>query len=115
MIRRPPRSTLFPYTTLFRSDGDEAHVPELRAAPGLFDHDRDRVAGGRLHLHVPVHVLEPDRLLRGDLAAPRPHGGRVAGGLRPRELRGIQSIEIEVEAAPHAAHDAADGEARDED
>src|SRR3712207_7758910 len=26
MIRRPPRSTLFPYTTLFRSDGD----PEQR-------------------------------------------------------------------------------------
>src|SRR5689334_23933957 len=23
MIRRPPRSTLFPYTTLFRSDEDE--------------------------------------------------------------------------------------------
>src|SRR3712207_8368496 len=23
MIRRPPRSTLFPYTTLFRSEGDE--------------------------------------------------------------------------------------------
>src|SRR5258708_33385777 len=26
MIRRPPRSTLFPYTTLFRSSGDRAHV-----------------------------------------------------------------------------------------
>src|SRR5256886_17465255 len=25
MIRRPPRSTLFPYTTLFRSDDPEAH------------------------------------------------------------------------------------------
>src|SRR3712207_9154205 len=25
MIRRPPRSTLFPYTTLFRSDGDRRH------------------------------------------------------------------------------------------
>src|SRR3712207_9266705 len=25
MIRRPPRSTLFPYTTLFRSSGPEAH------------------------------------------------------------------------------------------
>src|SRR2546426_7836054 len=25
MIRRPPRSTLFPYTTLFRSDQDQAH------------------------------------------------------------------------------------------
>src|SRR5256885_8645792 len=26
MIRRPPRSTLFPYTTLFRSHGFDAHV-----------------------------------------------------------------------------------------
>src|SRR2546425_6793610 len=33
MIRRPPRSTLFPYTTLFRSrDGDE--VFERRAGEG---------------------------------------------------------------------------------
>src|SRR2546422_6672934 len=30
MIRRPPRSTLFPYTTLFRSVR-QAHEPELRA------------------------------------------------------------------------------------
>src|SRR2546430_11888465 len=30
MIRRPPRSTLFPYTTLFRSDGDLRAVVELR-------------------------------------------------------------------------------------
>src|SRR5437868_9090391 len=35
MLRRPPRSTLFPYTTLFRSPGrkrqDEqsAHIPDL--------------------------------------------------------------------------------------
>src|SRR3712207_7327378 len=26
MIRRPPRSTLFPYTTLFRSDGNVIEV-----------------------------------------------------------------------------------------
>src|SRR2546426_5656015 len=26
MIRRPPRSTLFPYTTLFRSDVEWAHA-----------------------------------------------------------------------------------------
>src|SRR5690348_17385940 len=25
MLRRPPRSTLFPYTTLFRSDGGVGH------------------------------------------------------------------------------------------
>jgi len=39
MIRRPPRSTLFPYTTLFRSlwhhtfiDGSLADLPSLAAA-----------------------------------------------------------------------------------
>src|SRR3712207_8961375 len=42
MIRRPPRSTLFPYTTLFRSDHSKCvrkspvHVAG-RAAPGVFD------------------------------------------------------------------------------
>src|SRR5258708_13868058 len=30
MIRRPPRSTLFPYTTLFRSEQDRLHAPRLR-------------------------------------------------------------------------------------
>src|SRR2546429_3356405 len=33
MIRRPPRSTLFPYTTLFRSPGRRPR-PRTRAAPG---------------------------------------------------------------------------------
>src|SRR2546427_1116988 len=39
MIRRPPRSTLFPYTTLFRSDRAGAHYGhnsrcrELRSEP----------------------------------------------------------------------------------
>src|SRR5258708_24882984 len=28
MIRRPPRSTLFPYTTLFRSDRSEKRISE---------------------------------------------------------------------------------------
>src|SRR3712207_8497256 len=28
MIRRPPRSTLFPYTTLFRSDYNSTFIPE---------------------------------------------------------------------------------------
>src|SRR5258708_20446251 len=34
MIRRPPRSTLFPYTTLFRSLHDPNHV-ELGAGDGI--------------------------------------------------------------------------------
>src|SRR5256885_11424700 len=44
MIRRPPRSTLFPYTTLFRSGELEGvlHVP-------LKDALRQLVQGSRLH------------------------------------------------------------------
>src|SRR2546430_14220840 len=49
MIRRPPRSTLFPYTTLFRSPrwpGLRAQVVhgDFNLDNVLFD-DRDRVAG----------------------------------------------------------------------
>src|SRR2546421_7702294 len=41
MIRRPPRSTLFPYTTLFRSDRDL--VGAVRGA-ALVERRRQRVA-----------------------------------------------------------------------
>src|SRR2546430_8682932 len=34
MIRRPPRSTLFPYTTLFRSTAPSIPEPRSRAAIG---------------------------------------------------------------------------------
>src|SRR2546426_6704407 len=34
MIRRPPRSTLFPYTTLFRSAGGERVGAKLRRIQG---------------------------------------------------------------------------------
>src|SRR2546425_3913367 len=34
MIRRPPRSTLFPYTTLFRSVLPAVHHPGLGIEPG---------------------------------------------------------------------------------
>src|SRR5258708_19748636 len=34
MIRRPPRSTLFPYTTLFRSPGPVRHVGGNEGADG---------------------------------------------------------------------------------
>src|SRR3712207_8508054 len=48
MIRRPPRSTLFPYTTLFRSDGEHLpwhrHLPQDRLVP----HDGLRPRGERL-------------------------------------------------------------------
>src|SRR3712207_8760737 len=51
MIRRPPRSTLFPYTTLFRSRGGaaaaqrpgaEAGLPAARLRPGCARNPRLR-------------------------------------------------------------------------
>src|SRR2546422_2211704 len=77
MIRRPPRSTLFPYTTLFRSlhalerapdgaGGDRAHQRRfpLRAALGSGDGgvgDRDRAACGPC-AHLPAsNRLRPHR------------------------------------------------------
>src|SRR3712207_6935588 len=39
MIRRPPRSTLFPYTTLFRSpDKRDRLIDELLESPAWVDH-----------------------------------------------------------------------------
>src|SRR5260221_10974294 len=43
MIRRPPRSTLFPYTTLFRSPIDTRHVPDLHRVPDLPPAEREDV------------------------------------------------------------------------
>src|SRR3712207_6960246 len=42
MIRRPPRSTLFPYTTLFRShalQGAERVADGVALGPGAFDRE----------------------------------------------------------------------------
>src|SRR2546426_7157886 len=50
MIRRPPRSTLFPYTTLFRS-GRAADHP---GAAARLEEDRShRASGGSLTAHSP--------------------------------------------------------------
>src|SRR5690348_17550421 len=56
MIRRPPRSTLFPYTTLFRSDAD----------PGLLDAEAEQGAEGFARrraepVGVPAARVEQDR------------------------------------------------------
>src|SRR3712207_7055972 len=50
MIRRPPRSTLFPYTTLFRSEaeGDQRLIPRVRQGPGPQRQREDQQRGERL-------------------------------------------------------------------
>src|SRR3712207_8960319 len=69
MIRRPPRSTLFPYTPLFRSsqvlaDEGEGQAREVRAAADAADHDvRVRVS----HLHLLERLFADDGLVQQDV------------------------------------------------
>src|SRR5690242_21091483 len=67
MIRRPPRSTLFPYTTLFRSDGHRpaAERPaDPRRARGVQGAHRSRGARSEEHTsELQSHVNLVCRLL----------------------------------------------------
>src|SRR5215467_12457678 len=67
MIRRPPRSTLFPYTTLFRS------------APRARDPARERAAGPQ--------VARP-----ADARAVRRQGARRAAMARSSQRRGLDAV-----------------------
>src|SRR5258708_17124170 len=57
MIRRPPRSTLFPYTTLFRSTVGSCGTDQRRAA---HQHGADRV-GSSIAIGEPRHHEFIDR------------------------------------------------------
>src|SRR3712207_8465104 len=81
MIRRPPRSTLLPYTTLFRSgreplDGHQVGgVPQRGRLPG---EDRQRVD------EVP-RALEPCRQLDDPLREPVPRSEEHTSELQSRQ------------------------------
>src|SRR3712207_7625011 len=60
MIRRPPRSTLFPYTTLFRSEGVDERVPALYAHDVLCIGDFV-LSGGEIAAAVVIEATSRDR------------------------------------------------------
>src|SRR5256885_8029646 len=64
MIRRPPRSTLFPYTTLFRSLVEQHHAHRGQPIECLAAPDQDAVLGGLARSHQ-------DRGGRGDRKSTR--------------------------------------------
>src|SRR5258708_30537987 len=93
MIRRPPRSTLFPYTTLFRSVSDDlfrtgaqvgvklGHEPII---PDLVDRKSTRLNSSHQIISYAVfclkkknpktaHLPQPQQLLSHVTAAPIPH------------------------------------------
>src|SRR5437879_13928223 len=57
MIRRPPRSTLFPYTTLFRSERGDA-LPALGRDADLGDAPGGGRSAGRGHRRSEEHTSE---------------------------------------------------------
>src|SRR3712207_7823552 len=63
MIRRPPRSTLFPYTTLFRSEGAGAEVVHHQAPTHrqARTENGDVVRGGGDRLRHQQRGVEPGR------------------------------------------------------
>src|SRR2546425_11647409 len=92
MIRRPPRSTLFPYTTLFRSRAeDAARSDRLR---GLRPLGSPRQGAGRERERPPRRLARepPDHLHRGLLHGrqdARRHRARD-GGVPPGRDGGLQ-------------------------
>src|SRR5688572_32425767 len=76
MLRRPPRSTLFPYTTLFRS-GVEGDVGALLGGDqGLGDRHQDLVEFGAhrvLELQSPRALLELHALVVGQVDRSEEH------------------------------------------
>src|SRR3712207_2687049 len=71
MIRRPPRSTLFPYTTLFRSLGGQLEQVDAQLA-------------GRHRLEAVERRLDDQRVEERPDDDERGGGGRRPGPPRPR-------------------------------
>src|SRR2546422_6339693 len=101
MIRRPPRSTLFPYTTLFRSPARSRDVaaPAARRASGppavaplaarcrdpglrLPRRSEEHTSELQSRLHLVCRLLLEKKKARGELLSPAAsrepgHGGRI--------------------------------------
>src|SRR3989449_9597952 len=105
MIRRPPRSTLFPYTTLFRSgvvDADTGlHLPDFRAAERTFQlvaQVAGRAGRGPKGGRVLVQTRAPDH-----------HAIRAA---QEHSVRRFAEVELPLRAPPHPAYPPHTGLAR---
>src|SRR2546426_2333488 len=84
MIRRPPRSTLFPYTTLFRSHVNRLHteraIPKVMQQPQVprqcrgTDRKSTRLNSSHLVISYAVFCLKKKNVAAG-------HGPRDAGSV----------------------------------
>src|SRR5256885_11918823 len=100
MIRRPPRSTLFPYTTLFRSHARAVYEQGVAAAlkPGktlMFAHG----------FNVHFKEIAPPRDVDVSMVAPKSPGHLVRSEFQAG--RGVPAlVAVERDASGHAPADA---------
>src|SRR5256885_10817454 len=87
MIRRPPRSTLFPYTTLFRSVGERQEI-------------RQRLQHHHLGAEPPPHApqFQSDHT-RADDAEALWHGVKVEGSPGDRKSTRLNSSHLVISYA----------------
>src|SRR3989454_1539324 len=98
MIRRPPRSTLFPYTTLFRSrDGDDADAGgrgevddrdrSCRRPAQARDRKSTRLNSSHLVISYAVFCLKKKKKNKNTERVTRIENGKTNYQHRPRVLR----------------------------
>src|SRR3989449_11712708 len=114
MIRRPPRSTLFPYTTLFRSRAIPLEERAARAAlvyqlvrvlVGIFDHVVIVAVVDHLHHHARL----PGKTRGGHLRAACSDARRDTGAVRGSRAKAADEREPEglrerIDAGREAEH-----------
>src|SRR2546430_1926124 len=88
MIRPPPKSTLFPYTTLFRSSGTRSRSRSTWRPPSASP-----------PAPTPLHPTWPSRLLQLDQDLPVPSSADVDGGLDPAasDVAGLSGNDVGFE------------------
>src|SRR5256886_7003384 len=119
MIRRPPRSTLFPYTTLFRSEASERSTTETEPRGNFHQ------VGERIGLHLLHHLaavgfyrdfadaeLAPDLLVQpaGD---PRVHDLPFATGEGRVTVSDCPYLRLAIQCSAAALDGLADGAQQD--
>src|SRR2546427_8453358 len=92
MIRRPPRSTLFPYTTLFRSNREDAvscrpELPEkLRILELAQDRKSTRLNSSHSQISYAVFCLKKKKQKRSESRILRGRSRRTTGASSPKPV-----------------------------
>src|SRR5207248_9768759 len=108
MIRRPPRSTLFPYTTLFRSRRARIgakKIVEIKKHRGTFRRRGDQVLEFSQHAR-----LDDVTLVRSEVVTVFAFAGEHVEVVEPEIVHHLLELALAVNRARHFGH----GEFRDD-